>query len=239
MIIRIFLLSVIIAIAGCKSETIIADRTYVVEWDKVSSWPGIVEPQPIDAKADPDFRATVFILDDSGSMGADIIPAKQAILTTLDRMEPTEKIAVMALNDGLILDFKSVNEAKSILPNRLMMVDSQGGTPLTRSVVQAREILRREAANSRGYGTFTMIVITDGAADSVRSLYLELVEIGTTTPIVINGIGIGTGENHTLNISGLTGFVPISNVDGLADQLSQAVAERSSYQPLTTFEAEP
>lgn len=203
-------------------------------WAAISAWPRVdaatVEPQP-----DPNRRVTAIVLDDSGSMGSDMDAAKQAVIGALDAMAQDDRVAVVALNSGTVLPFASVAQAKFDLPSLLRPIVSDGGTPLTGAIRSAQNLLEVEAASVRGFGTFRLIVTTDGEADNSQALDAEIEALAASTPIQVTTIGIGIEGGHVLRRADLGSFVDVANVTALQDALEAAVAENTNFVAITEF----
>lgn len=229
-----------LALAACKEdedETAAKSTSTVVtpNWAAISAWPSLEAPQ-VQAIPDPNRQITVIVLDDSGSMGGDIDPAKAAVISALDAMKRTDRIAVVALNKGEILPFTDVGDARDALRAALMLVYSDGGTPLTGAVNRARELLEQEAATARSFGTYRIIVTTDGAADDDEALVATIEDLARTTPVQLATIGIGLGGRHVLKRSDLGVYVDVTDVEALAEALQKAVAESKDFDAVTDFE---
>lgn len=203
-------------------------------WAAIAAWPTL-EPTVVEAQPDPNRRVTAIVLDDSGSMGGDIIPAKAAVVGALDAMNGDDRVAVLALNAGTILPFTSVEDARSTLPPLLDRILSDGTTPLTRAVQEAQLLLEEEAAAVRGFGTFRMIVTTDGQADDGPALNDAIESIAAQTPIQVTTIGIDISGGHVLRRADLGTFVDVANVDALESALQAAVAENTDFNAITDF----
>ena len=204
------------------------------DWTAIAAWPGS-QADEIEAQPDPNRVYTAIVLDDSGSMGDDITPAKAAVLTAIDAMDPQDQVAVIALNDGLILPFMPAAEARSALPEPLSRVFSDGSTPLTKALQTAREGLAGEAARVGSFGTYRILVTTDGAADDGDRLRAEIEDIARQTPIQIATIGVGIGGGHVLARPDLAAFVSVNDITGLADALRTAIAEEQTFSAITAF----
>ena len=207
------------------------------DWTAITAWPNAAAEAP-DASPDPGREINAIVLDDSSSMGPEIIPAKQAVIEALDAMETTDRVAVLALNNGLILPFMDVIEAKTALPAALEPIASNGSTPLTNTVRVARQLLSDEAAQARAFGTYRLIVTTDGNANDGDRLNSEVEYIVRNTPIQIATIGIGIDGDHVLRRPALTTFVAIGNASELGAALKEAVAESQQFQAITNFAKE-
>jgi hypothetical protein len=77
------------------------------DWAAISAWPA-QDADQTEAMPDPNRQITAIVLDDSGSMGSDIEPAKAAIMAALESMQPDDRVAVVALNHGTIHRFSTV-----------------------------------------------------------------------------------------------------------------------------------
>lgn len=236
---------IVIAIAGGIAFSIFQESNQgdprVVErepvtpnWAAIASWPSI-QADLVEAQPDPNRRVTAIVLDDSGSMGADIGPAKVAVVSALEAMNPEDRVAVLALNAGTVLPFSSVSDAQSALPDLLRPIPSDGSTPLTRSIREAQGMLEAEAATVRGFGTFRLIVTTDGEADDNNALDAAIETLAASTPIQVTTIGIGISGGHVLRREDLGSFVDVANVDALAEALQAAVAENTDFTAITDF----
>ncbi len=207
----------------------------VPDWAAIANWPA-ADIGRADAMPDPGRRYTAIILDDSGSMGSDMEPAKRAVIDALGAMQPQDRVAVIGLNWGVILAFTPVAEARETLPAALRPVLSDGPTPLTRAVDVARRGLEAEAAQARGFGAYQMIITTDGAADDGVSLTMAIEDLARSTPIQIATIGIDIGPRHVLRRDDLGRFVDVSNISGLQEALQAAVAENTRFEAITDFQ---
>lgn len=209
-----------------------------VDWEALAAWPPLIEVPDVETMPDPDRIFTMIVLDDSGSMGSDLEQAKAAVLQAVRMMDPNDRVGVLALNAGLVLPFETVEDAADILPGRLSPLRSTGSTPLGPALSAARDLLSEEAARSRSFGTYRIIVTTDGAADDPDLLVREVIETVNKTPVQVATIGIGIGRRHVLNAEGHTSYVAVDDVGKLAQALQAAVAENASFDPITAFDGE-
>ena len=204
------------------------------DWTAIAAWPSL-EAELVDALPDPNRRITAIVLDDSGSMEADMDAAKQAVIDALKAMQDTDRVAVVALNAGVVLPFTFVGDARRTLPAALAPIRDSGSTPLTRAIVDTQALLEAEASTVRGFGTFRMIVTTDGAADDGEALQRAIEDLAARTPIQLTTIGIGIRGNHVLRRADLGSFVDVANVAALEGALQAAVAENDNFAAITEF----
>lgn len=207
------------------------------DWPAIAAWPNS-QAESIEAQPDPNRAYTAIVLDDSGSMGTDITPAKAAVIAAIESMGTDDQVSVIALNDGLILPFMPVGEALTELPEPLSRVYSNGSTPLTTALRTARDGLADEASRVGGFGTYRILVTTDGAADDGDLLRAEIEDIARQTPIQIATIGVGITGRHVLSRPDLAAFVSVDDISGLAGALRTAIAEEQTFSAITEFESQ-
>ncbi|MEM7190984.1 MAG: vWA domain-containing protein, partial [Pseudomonadota bacterium] len=149
---------------------------------------------------------------------------------------PDSRVGVLALNGGMILPVTSAQEASRTLAAQLQPIQAGGGTPLGARLAQAEGLLTFEAQSRRGFGTFRILITTDGAASDEAIMNDTVADILSSTPIELATIGLGIGEGHALNVPGYTRYVSVGSVGELADALQAAAAEQTVFQPITKFE---
>lgn len=205
------------------------------DWAAIAAW-----PLGIDAtgdEPDPDRDAWALIIDDSKSMGRMIVDAKKALTDALAEMEPSSRVALLAINRGELAEMQSVAELRRRVDDILISVTSDGGsTPLAEIVRDARAALEKEGARQQGYGRYRMLIITDGRADNAQALMEAVEDIVSKTPIEIVTIGIGNiGSGHSLNLPQYTTYRAIDGTEGLSSLLVEITAESEEFVPVTTF----
>ena len=205
------------------------------DWAAIAAWPPI-ESANVEAAPDPNRQITAIVLDDSGSMRSEIEVAKAAVVGALDMMSETDLVSVVALNKGVVLDFMPVAAAREVLAEKIQSVRSDGSTPLTKAIRDAARMLSEEGAKARAFGTYRIIVTTDGAADAPDQLRREIEALARDTPIQIATIGIAVDGNHVLRRPSIASFVDISNASALGAALTKAVAESQDFGTITQFE---
>ena len=206
-------------------------------WDAIASWPpGAGDGGTAQSNPDPLQVTTLIILDDSGSMSEQMVAAKQAVVDAVAQFPSDNRVGVLALNGGMILPVTTAGEAASRLATQLDPIQAKGGTPLGARLTEAAGLLTSEAQSRRGFGTFRILVTTDGAATDDIVMNDAVASILSTTPIELATIGLGIGEGHALNVPGYTNYVSIGSVGELANALQAAAAEQTVFQPITKFE---
>ncbi len=119
----------------------------------------------------------------------------------------------------------------------------RGTTPLSDAVALARGELERQAPYQQGYGTYRLVVITDGQHSEGYDPRTEVKMIlaNRNNPIEIHTIGFCI-DDSALNLEGYTYYQSASNPDELRGGLENVLAEVEQFDPtdfedLTTGEA--
>lgn len=207
------------------------------DWSAIAAWPPeSSDTSLVQANPDPAQVTTLILLDDSGSMGGRMSAAKDAVTEAVAQFAPDTRVGVVALNAGLVLPVTEAREAARVLPERLRPIEADGTTPLGARLAEAANILTEEARRRRGFGTFRILVTTDGDASDGNVMNAAVTQILSATPIELATIGVGIGEGHALNVPGYTNYVSVTSVDDLAGALQAAAAEQTVFQPITKFE---
>ena len=158
---------------------------------------------------DPGFHDNVVIvLDASGSMeGAmpgcrtKMLAAKLALKEVLRRLPPTTRVGLvvfsaMGLKDPWVQPLGSSGD-NAALERVIDGLQPHGGTPLGAYMKIGADRLLEERARLFGYGTFRLLVVTDGEAEDQ-----ELVDRFTpdvmSRGITLDVIGVGMRGAHTL-----------------------------------------
>ncbi|MEM9043737.1 MAG: vWA domain-containing protein [Pseudomonadota bacterium] len=210
------------------------DPAFQPNWAAIEAWP----PGSGDVSGAPstDRLTTVIVLDDSVSMRDQIEDAKSAVIEAVQQLPDGTHLAVMAMNNGLVAEMAPLDEVQRGLPDALAPLTVKGSTPLGGSLVSAYRRLEQEAIRQRGFGTYRVVLTTDGAASDEDLLARALQAVVTETPVEVVTIGIGISDRHVLNMPGVVTYTGVSDVGALAEALAGSVAERTSFSPVTAFE---
>ncbi len=148
----------------------------------------------------------------------DAVPAQTNLgLLAFDRAGISERIPLAVGNRE---PFKLALEA----------IQPDGGTPLKDAMALGFRILHQQAARQRGYGEYTLLVVTDGEASSGQAPAPVVDHILAFSPIVIETIGFCIGNQHSLNQPGRTVYKSANNEAELLQGLEDVLAEAESFQ---------
>jgi Ca-activated chloride channel homolog len=113
------------------------------------------------------------------------------------------------------------NEVKKVVPDR--------STPLAAALDLAYSMLTQQATKQLGYGDYTVVIVTDGAADDIPALENSVNMVLATSPIMIHTIGFCITADHSLNRSGRTTYRAANNPAELRKGLSEVLAESETF----------
>ncbi|MFA4846410.1 MAG: hypothetical protein WC654_07720, partial [Patescibacteria group bacterium] len=110
-------------------------------------------------------------------------------------------------------------------------------TPLARSIAKAYDIISLQGQAQNGLGTYTIVLVTDGAetVDSAESLDRTVQFILENTVIELYTIGFCISGNHSLNRNGVV-YRDAKNPAELSSALQGVLAESPEF---SVIEFEP
>ncbi len=151
----------------------------------------------------------VVVLDDSGSMDdrmrtengriRRIDAAKQALTSVLGNLPAETKVGVLALNSSVggsnwIVPFGTGNSQQWIA--NIRQLEAAGGTPLGEFLkVGADQLLA--ARGEQVYGTYRLLVVTDGEANDAGLVERYLPDI-LSRGVMVDVIGVDMESDHSL-----------------------------------------
>jgi hypothetical protein len=154
------------------------------------------------AAGDTDRDNVVVVLDASGSMGDSIdgvrkmAAAKDALKVVLAQLPDNVNVGILVFpSDGWIYklgpkDLTRINAA-------IDRIDDGGGTPLGEYIKRGADALLKQREAQFGYGSYRLIVVTDGEASDSRLMERYTPEV-VARGINLDVIGVGMGQRHTL-----------------------------------------
>jgi hypothetical protein len=161
-----------------------------------------------DATAEPVYADNVVIvLDGSGSMREDmrtgnltkLAAAQQALHQVLAQLPQTTHVGVLAFSTASKKDWlvplgpQDPAQIKSAIDG----LKANGGTPLARYMKIGADRLLEQRQNQYGYGTYRLLVVTDGEAEHARTVNRYTADI-IARGITVDVIGVNMKKDHTL-----------------------------------------
>lgn len=184
----------------------------------------------------------VIVFDDSGSMKERmrrgglrrIDAAKKALTTVLQQFPRDATLGIYLLNGarsqgGWLVPMGPVNKVAAV--DALRRFEPAGGTPLGESMRVAADALLAERAKKL-YGTYRLIVVTDGQASDQAVLDAYLPDI-LSRGLVVDAIGVDMREDHALATK-VHRYRRADDTDALASALVEILAESSNEDPIAS-----
>ena len=150
----------------------------------------------------------VIVLDASGSMKdtlagtrlSKMAAARNALKAVLQKVPPSTHIGLLVFSAANLKDewiYPLGPRDDAVLMPAIDRIEASGGTPLGQFIKKGADRLLQERAGQYGYGTYRMLLVTDGEAQDQ-----ELVERYTpdviSRGITLDVIGVGMKQDHTL-----------------------------------------
>jgi hypothetical protein len=204
-------------------------------------WPFIHREDPDDLLAE-DLMARNFLLifDGSGSMyksdcagsSRKIDVAKQAVVAWSKSVPSNANLGLYAFHDNGVLTLPMAPGDRNEFMRTVDQVMAGGSTPLARAMQYAYRALTDQGRRQLGYGEYTIVVVTDGIANSADDLKRVTDLILAETPITIYSIGFCIGTYHSLNQPGSTIYKSADNPEQLEKGLREVLAELETFDEL-------
>jgi len=163
----------------------------------------------------------VILFDDSGSMmqRGRIYKAQKATINLLQSLKDGTNIAIYALNKKRVVELQPVEDGVESAIKKIENIRADGSTPIGKSLDAVTKILERQKAKQSGYGSYTIIVVTDGKANSPRTMF-RAVDRAIDNGFIIKTIGL---DIHDHKLKKVTQFVEASSQRELTKALMRAV----------------
>jgi Ca-activated chloride channel family protein len=141
----------------------------------------------------------VVVLDRSGSMdGERLEGAKDALLSLLDRLAPTDSFGLVTFDDSVRVDIPAAPVSdKATTKARVRRIESGGSTNLSAGYLRGLQEARRAA----GEGSATVLLISDGHANAGVTDPDQLADVAVTygrQNVTTSALGFGLGCDETL-----------------------------------------
>lgn len=192
-------------------------------------WPG--NPSSIDAVFSGDemyARSFLVVLDVSGSMRGDKLEeAKAALRVFFKAMKPNDYVGLLLFSteNYLAVPLDRVDRVEAEFLRKVDAAREGGSTYLKNAVKSGYTELTRLGQLQLGYGNYTLVIVTDGAADNGQDPKKDILFMIENTPIQIYTIGFQIGSRHSLNMPGKTTYVEANNLGELTEGLKGVLAE--------------
>jgi len=201
-------------------------------------WPFLMNNQDGQVLAkNPVTQNYVLIFDGSGSMGdvkcsagrKKIDVAKEAVIEWSKTLPPDANIGLVAFhNRGWVFGKLGETDHQTFIKD-VQSLSYGGKTPLTKAFGHAYRDITFQGQKQLSYGEYTIVVVTDGIANSPSQLYDTVETIQDASPITIYTIGFCIGDKHSLNQPGKTIYKAADNPEALRQGLKEVLAESVTF----------
>ena len=222
-----------------------AEQVRVVD-EKSPSWPSANNGDKTDFDADMLRDNVMVVLDMSGSMGGgdcsgdfyDKSSAAKATLSEWLKTVPGDSnlglVAFVSGNTKVYVDLAAGN--RDLFMQQVKKFTPDGGTPLYDAVTLAHDELEEQALTQNGFGTYKMVVITDGehsVGQNPNSAVNKILD-NAQNPVEIHTIGFCI-EDSALNQPGRTEYQSAKNPEQLKQGLDSVLSEATTFNGPESF----
>ena len=177
--------------------------------------------------------SVVVVVDASGSMGADMAGtgrdrmsvAKDALKQVLDQIPDTTHVGILVFPRGDWV-YPLGPRKESMLAGAIDSIQSGGGTPLGNYMKRGADVLLDARRKQFGYGTYRLLVVTDGEAGDARLVEAYTPDI-ISRGITIDCIGVEMASRHTLATK-VHSYRNANDPESLKQAISEVFAEVAS-----------
>ena len=175
----------------------------------------------------------VVVVDASGSMGANMAGtgrdrmsvAKDALKQVLDQIPDTTHVGILVFPRGNWV-YPLGPRKESMLAGAIDSIQSGGGTPLGEYMKRGADVLLNARRKQFGYGTYRLLVVTDGEAGDARQVEAYTPDI-ISRGITIDVIGVEMASRHTLATK-VHSYRNANDPESLKQAISEVFAEVAS-----------
>lgn len=205
---------------------------------KSTAWPFISADAAEDALAkNPLTKNYLLIFDGSGSMGesecsgdeSKINVAKRAVVAWSKSVPADANLGLYAFHRNGLLTLPLATGNREAFMKTVNQIIAGGKTPLTGAMQYAYKKFSEQGRRQLGYGDYTIVVVTDGIANSIPDLQQSVDTVLSESPINIYSIGFCIGNDHSLNQPGRTIYKAADNPEQLQKGLRDVLAESESF----------
>ena len=170
----------------------------------------------------------VVVVDASGSMGAPMggstrmSVAKDALKQVLDQIPDTTHVGILVFPRGDWV-YPLGPRKESMLAGAIDSIQSGGGTPLGDYMKRGADVLLDARRKQFGYGTYRLLVVTDGEAGDARQVEAYTPDI-ISRGITIDCIGVEMASRHTLATK-VHSYRNANDPESLKQAISEVFAE--------------
>lgn len=203
------------------------------------NWPYITGEYKVPVADNLLARNFVLIFDGSGSMQdvdcsgglTKCEAAKAAVMEWTKSIPPQANLGLVVFQSGsnqlTVQDIRS--GSRDNFTQTVQSIQPGGKTPLSNAFQSAYGMIEKQAQSQLGYGDYTIVAVTDGAANDPARLTKVVNAILALSPVNIYTIGFCIGGDHSLNQKGRIFYKAADNPEQLRQGLSEVLAESDEF----------
>ena len=201
-------------------------------------WPPLNGNETVDIASELTTKNYYVVLDCSGSMGdrgcsgdkPKLYVAKESLGKFVNLVPEDANIGLMVFQNNRIEELIPLGKNnRDQFVKAVNNTSNSGGTPLFSAIRQGYFKLEAQGKKQLGYGVYTLVIVTDGAANEGQEPTEIVHWILDNSPIQIHTIGFCIGPNHSLNIRGRTVYKAANNPEQLDKGLQDVLAESENF----------
>ena len=173
------------------------------------------------------------VIDGSGSMDEigcsgvrrKMDVAKEAVSQFIDKIPNDANVGLLVFDDRGIGQRVPLGLHHAEVKQEVQKIRANGGTPLLGAMRIAYSAMTKQAQMQLGYGSYHMVVVTDGEANSGQDPSELVDELLHESPITLHTIGFCIGDGHSLNRPAKIDYRAANNPAELQAGLQSVLAE--------------
>jgi len=178
------------------------------------------------------------VLDGSGSMADSGCAdgktreeaAKQALVVFSSKIPDDANLGLLVFDDSGVREVVALKDNnKKQFVDAVLASKNGGGTPLASSMKEAVKQLGVQSRKQLSYGTYDLIVVTDGESSFGENPADVVDFVVEHTPIKIHTIGFCIDSTHSLNQPEKVAYKSATNTEDLSKGLESVLAESESF----------
>lgn len=220
--------------SGSSTQVSSSTTTTTTQKSEPFVWPGKSNDKGFTVASNLLRKNYLVVFDGSGSMGDESCNSRRSKYAEgRDAIIEFSKVVPSDANLGLVIfDNKGINLTVPLGTNNRSQFTQAvkdmrigGGTPLRSSINLAYRALTKQGQRQLGYGTYAVVVVTDGEASGGQSPTNVVNALVDDTPIEVHTVGFCLSERHELNQPGRTFYASADSPEALLKGLKEVLAE--------------
>jgi len=178
----------------------------------------------------------VLVLDNSGSMNTTSCSGKEtrmvaggkAVINFARQRPANDNFGLVLFSSGATaLVAAPLGRDRKLFETEVTKASPDYATPLGPAIELAYYELMKQYQRQGGYGTYHIVVVTDGEANRGRDPEPLVKEVVKKSPVQVHTVGFCTGAGHRLNLPGYATYATADNAEQINKALLAVLASES------------